>query len=119
MSPRSASYRRAKPPKGKQSTIPRELAAELKALENVTDEEIDMTGMPEYLNWTSAEIGKYYRPRKIPVSLRIDADVLVWFKSSGDGYQSRMNEALRLYARVQQRSQSKPTIRKKKSRKTA
>ena len=32
---------------------------------------------------------------KKQITLRIDEDVLVWFKSSGRGYQSRMNDALR------------------------
>ena len=33
-------------------------------------------------------------PPKISVSLRIDADVLEWFKLSGTGYQTRMNVSL-------------------------
>ncbi len=38
---------------------------------------------------------KYYKPRKLPVTLRLDADVLAWFKEDGRGYQTRINEALR------------------------
>ena len=42
------------------------------------------------------------RPRsensKQPVSLRVDADVLEWFKSSGTGWQTRINDALRKVA---------------------
>lgn len=41
---------------------------------------------PEYFKTT---------PIKVPVSIKIDADVLAWFKSQGKGYQTRMNEALR------------------------
>ena len=37
----------------------------------------------------------YYRPIKKLVTLRVDADVLFWFKKTGRGYQTRMNEALR------------------------
>jgi uncharacterized protein (DUF4415 family) len=40
-------------------------------------------------------IGKYYRPVKTPVSVRIDNDVLAWLKAKGPGYQSRINEILR------------------------
>lgn len=40
-------------------------------------------------------IPRYWRPVKISVSLKIDADVLNWFKSQGKGYQTRINEALR------------------------
>jgi uncharacterized protein (DUF4415 family) len=36
-----------------------------------------------------------YKPRKKQITLRLDADVLAWFKRSGDGYQTRINRALR------------------------
>jgi uncharacterized protein (DUF4415 family) len=42
-----------------------------------------------------AEVGTLYRPIKKPVTLRIDADVLAWFKKRGPGYQTRINQALR------------------------
>ena len=42
-----------------------------------------------------AEVGSLYRPIKKPVTLRIDADVLAWFKKQGPGYQTRINQALR------------------------
>jgi uncharacterized protein (DUF4415 family) len=40
--------------------------------------------------------GRLYRPVKKPVTLRLDADVLMWFKGEGRGYQTRINRALRL-----------------------
>lgn len=40
-------------------------------------------------------MGKYYRPMKTPVSLRIDNDVLAWLKSQGEGHLTRINEILR------------------------
>ncbi len=43
--------------------------------------------LPESMEW--------YRPIKKPVTLRLDADVLAWFKKSGRGYQTRINRALR------------------------
>ncbi|MDA8108792.1 MAG: BrnA antitoxin family protein [Betaproteobacteria bacterium] len=36
-------------------------------------------------------------PRKSLLSLRIDADVLAWFRAQGRGYQSRMNALLRAF----------------------
>ena len=36
-----------------------------------------------------------YRPLKKPVTLRLDADVLAWFKKEGSRYQTRINRALR------------------------
>ncbi len=38
---------------------------------------------------------EYYRPLKKPVTLRLDADVLAWFKKDGRRYQTRINQALR------------------------
>ena len=42
-----------------------------------------------------ADISKMYKPLKRPVTLRLDADVLAWFKKKGSGYQTRINRALR------------------------
>ena len=38
---------------------------------------------------------QYYRPLKKPITVRIDADVLAWFKKDGRHYQTRINQALR------------------------
>jgi uncharacterized protein (DUF4415 family) len=43
---------------------------------------------------TGAE-GRWNRPRKRRISLRVDVEVLDWFKSKGSGYQTRMNRILR------------------------
>jgi uncharacterized protein (DUF4415 family) len=42
-----------------------------------------------------AEWARYYRPLKKPITLRLDADVLAWFKKQGRGYQTRINRTLR------------------------
>ena len=41
-------------------------------------------------------------PPKQPVTLRIDADVLAFFKGQGQGYQTRINKLLRKYMDAQQ-----------------
>jgi uncharacterized protein (DUF4415 family) len=41
------------------------------------------------------KIADLYRPLKRPVTLRLDADVLAWFKKDGRRYQTRINTALR------------------------
>jgi uncharacterized protein (DUF4415 family) len=41
------------------------------------------------------KIGDLYRPLKKPVTLRLDADVIAWFKKDGRRYQTRINQALR------------------------
>ena len=43
----------------------------------------------------SMKISDFYRPLKRPVTLRLDADVLAWFKKDGRRYQTRINAALR------------------------
>ena len=42
-----------------------------------------------------SEALEFYRPLKKPVTLRLDADVLAWFKKDGRRYQTRINSALR------------------------
>jgi uncharacterized protein (DUF4415 family) len=57
------------------------------------DEDIDLTDIPELP--PDAVLVKYYRPRKVTVTMRLDADVLAWLKATGEGYQTRINELLR------------------------
>lgn len=69
---------------------------QLARLAAMPDSEIDLTDMPEVLDWSGAERAKFYRPVKQQVTLRLDADVLHWFKTKGGrGYQTRINAALR------------------------
>ncbi len=44
--------------------------------------------------------GPHKSPAKVPMSLRIDRDVLAFYKAAGRGWQSRMNEALRCAAKL-------------------
>ena len=55
----------------------------------------DADDVHEALNWTQAVKG--IPPRKQAVKLRIDADVLSWFRATGKGYQTRMNNVLRAF----------------------
>jgi uncharacterized protein (DUF4415 family) len=68
---------------------------ELAALVQLRDEDIDTSDIPEVRDWRRAVVGKFYRPIKEPVTLRVDADVLIWLKSEGAGYQTRINTLLR------------------------
>jgi uncharacterized protein (DUF4415 family) len=47
------------------------------------------------LDLQAMKISDFYRPLKKPITVRIDADVLAWFKKDGKRYQSRINAALR------------------------
>jgi uncharacterized protein (DUF4415 family) len=70
---------------------------ELRRLEALNDKDIDLSDMPEVSDWTQAERGRFYRPIKKPYSIRLDQDVVAWFKAGGEGYQTRINAALRAY----------------------
>jgi len=52
----------------------------------------------------SPEMAEMYRPIKRPVTLRLDADVIAWFKAQGRGYQTRINRALRAVMLGERRS---------------
>ena len=60
------------------------------------DAAIDYSDAPETPARPSAiEVGRFYRPVKQLVSIRVDADVLAWFRDRGKKYQTYMNEVLR------------------------
>ena len=61
------------------------------------DDRIDLSDIPEVPDWSDGVVGKFYRPIKKPISIRVDADVLAWFRTQGGKYQAVMNEALREY----------------------
>lgn len=73
------------------------MASDTKSLLSMPDKKIDFTDIPETLEFDYLEVGKFYRPIKKPISLRVDLDVLVWFQSIGPKYQTKMNQALRYY----------------------
>lgn len=72
--------------------------ADLQALEELPDDQINTNDIPELLDWSGAERGVFYRPLKKQITLRLDADVISWFKAhaqGGRGYQTDINQALR------------------------
>lgn len=83
--------------KGNPEPLTPEQRAELEALAAMPDAEIDTSDIPVVTDWSGAVRGAFYRPIKKPVALRLDADVLAWFKQGGEGYQTRINAALREY----------------------
>lgn len=87
----TARDRSAKPSKGR---------ADLPRLRRMSEREIARTSPPELADlpadfWTSATVVDPIP--KQPISLRVDVDVLGWFKQQGPRYQSRMNAVLRAY----------------------
>ena len=70
---------------------------ELAAIAALPDDQIDTSDIPELPPnaWKDAVRGRFYRPVKQAVSLRLDADVVAWLKKPGKGYQTRANYILR------------------------
>lgn len=89
--------------KGNPAPLPPELQAELEALAARPDSTIHLADPlcppTAQADWQGAVRGAFYRvtPIKKPVAIRLDADVLAWFKQGGEGYQTRINAALREY----------------------
>ena len=70
---------------------------ELATLATLPDRQIDTSDIPELPPdaWKDAIRGRFYRPLKQAVSMRLDADVVAWLKKQGKGYQTRANSILR------------------------
>ena len=82
------------------SSLTAEQKAELTALAALPEEQINKGDIPEQKNWTGARRGLFFKPIKRQLTLRIDADLIAWFKEhspQGEGYQTRINTALREY----------------------
>lgn len=77
--------------------LSQELLAQLRAAAELPDDQIN-TGdpdAPEAVDWTGALRGRFYRPRKVQKTLRLDADVLAFYEAQGPGHLTRMNRDLR------------------------
>jgi uncharacterized protein (DUF4415 family) len=74
-----------------------EQKAELQALEKLSDETIDYTDSPplDEAFWRNVVQNPFYRPTKKSTTVRVDADVLMWLKMQGKGYQTKINAILR------------------------
>mgnify|MGYP001549295184 CR=1 FL=1 len=71
--------------------------AELATLKAMPDEEIDTSDIPPLTDafWRNAVRNPFYKPTKTSTTVRIDSDVLAGLRSTGKGYQSRLNAILR------------------------
>ncbi len=69
-------------------------------LDKMKDEDIDFTDAPEITPemFAKAVVRRGLKPRtKKQITLRIDSDVLEWYKKQGRGYQTKINLLLRAY----------------------
>jgi uncharacterized protein (DUF4415 family) len=88
---------------------PLKIRSDLERLRKTTDAEIDaqIKDDPDWSDeWNWSEAVLVIPPKKKPISIRVDEDVLDYFKREGAGYQRRMNAVLRSYM---QQKQSKKT----------
>lgn len=87
--------------------------ADLAYLRRISERTIQRTSPPELANlpasfWDDAVV--VYPETKQPISLRLDADVLDWFRKRGPRYQSRMNAVLRAYMKASQKPRPKKKV---------
>ncbi len=78
---------------------------DIERLRNMTDDEIDYSDIPRTTPefWANGIVRKGLKPviRKNQITLRIDEDVLDFFKNEGAGYQTKINQLLRAYMEAQ------------------
>lgn len=95
---------------------------ELAMLAKMPDSEIDTSDIPELpLEYWKEHgvIGRFYRPIKKPVTLRLDADVIDWLKEEGKGYQTRANHLLRREMLAQRRRPTKAGTKKQQRKRVS
>ena len=100
--------------------LTREQKRDVRVIAAKRDEDIDFSDAPVVLDWSGAEMGKFYRPKKKPVTMRLDSDVIAWLKTDGRGYQTKANWLLRnamLHLKKEARiSRRKVALRGRKAR---
>jgi uncharacterized protein (DUF4415 family) len=79
-----------------------------KRIDAMTDEDIDFSDIPEVTPemFARAVLRRNFKPipRKKQLTLRVDSDVVDWYKQQGPGYQTRINSLLRAYMKEHQRT---------------
>jgi uncharacterized protein (DUF4415 family) len=75
--------------------LTREQKRDIAAVAAKRDQDVDFSDIPATVDWSRAEVGKFHRPPKKSVTMRLDADILQWLKAYGKGYQTRVNLLLR------------------------
>ncbi|MCE2453041.1 MAG: BrnA antitoxin family protein [Nitrospinae bacterium] len=86
---------------GVSNNLTGEQKTDIEALAALPDAEIDTSDITEILDWAGAKRGPLFRPVKKQITLRLDADVVAWFRANapnGRGYQTEMNRVLREHA---------------------
>lgn len=92
----------------KKKTTSRKSETDWKRIDAMKDEDIDFTDTPEVPPEMFARgiIRRGLKPvrRKDQLTLRVDSDVVAWYRKQGSGYQTKINALLRAYMEAHQRS---------------
>jgi len=88
----------------KEKCIKKQSNTDWNRLESMSDNEIDLSDIPELDESIFKNATLQIPTNKKSVSLRLDADVLNWFKSQGKGYQTKINAILRMYMKAKTHS---------------
>lgn len=98
----------------KTADVTDEMLDEIRALGRLPESQIDTDDIPEAPaeNMRQGVRGPHFRPLKTPITIRLDADLIAWFKSNTESgkYQSEINRVLRQH--VIEVTSADPTSRK-------
>lgn len=77
------------------------MSTDYEALAQMSDDEIDYSDLPAFTReWLDSIEGVVEYPSKEAISLRLDRAIVDYFKSTGKGYQRRINEVLKAYVNL-------------------
>jgi uncharacterized protein (DUF4415 family) len=79
-------------------TVPKPTKEDWERLDSLKDEDIDYSDIPEITDFSKFrpwEQRQMFKPVKVAVTCKLDADIVAWLKQEGKGYQTRMNTILR------------------------
>jgi uncharacterized protein (DUF4415 family) len=104
----------------KKSRIPAKSQTDWARVDAQTDAEIDLSETPEITPEMFAKAAVRFGLKPVPlkaqITLRVDSDVLDWFKTQGRGYQTRINALLRAYMNASGRRPPEDTTRERRTR---
>ena len=78
--------------------VPKPTQEDWDRVDAIKDEDIDYSDIPEITDFSQFrpwEQRRMFKPVKVAVTCKLDADVVAWLKQGGKGYQTRLNSILR------------------------
>ena len=79
-------------------TLPKVSKEDFDRVDAIKDEDIDCSDIPEATDFSKFhpwEERQMFKPVKISITCKLDADIVAWLKQGGKGYQTRLNAILR------------------------